>query len=186
METCFQSFLVWSTLVTKLCRLRLSGLVEKKLIIVPFPSQLPWPLTFNQYFFQENSHDPRLEVRSLPTRLSFRLRYVNSCITKNRSDLICNRNIPYVVSGDLTIPGISDLVTYSSPHFLNTSLSRRRRFASFPTFSDSYSPAHVFYNDVRDSKVSFNKRNLYESSLLIGRLSNFQDFLVYGEIIEVR
>ena len=162
METCLQSFLVWSTLVTKFCRLRLSDLVEKKFIIVPLPSQLPWPLTFNQYFFEENSHDPRLEVRSLPIQLSLRRRYVNSCITKNRPDLTCNRNIPYVVSGDLTIPALSDLVTYSFPTFLNTSLNRKKntlfpipckftqllfwtRFTFSPTFSDSYSPAHVFW-----------------------------------------
>ena len=43
-----------------------------------------------------------------------------------------------------------------------------------------------FYIDVRDSKVSFNQRNIYESSLFMGRLSNIQEFFVYGEIIEVR
>ena len=188
METCLQSFLVWSTLVTKFCRLRLSDLVEKKFIIVPLPSQLPWPLTFNQYFFEENSHDPRLEVRSLPIQLSLRRRYVNSCITKNRPDLTCNRNIPYVVSGDLTIPALSDLVTYSFPTFLNTSLNRKKTLFPIPckftqllfwtrfTFLQllvTLTLQHMFF-DVRDSKVSFNKRNLSESSLFMVRLSNFQ------------
>ena len=189
METCLQSFLVWSTLVTKFCRLRLSDLVEKKFIIVPLPSQLPWPLTFNQYFFEENSHDPRLEVWSLPIQLSLRRRYVNSCITKNRPDLTCNRNIPYVVSGDLTIPALSDLVTYSFPTFLNTSLNRKKTHC-FLYLVNSHSCyfgqglpflqllvtltlQHMFF-DVWDSKVSFNKRNLSESSLFMVRLSNFQ------------
>ena len=160
-------------------------------------------MTFHEYVFQGNSYDPRLGVRSLPTRLSIRLRYVNSCVTKNRSDLTCNSNIPYVVSGDLTIPGLSDLMTNSSPTFLNTSLSRKKKhsFLYVGNSQNSYFGRGLslfqllvtftlqcmfFYIDVRDSKVSFNKRNLFESSLLMGRLSKIQEFLVYGEIIEVR
>ena len=44
----------------------------------------------------------------------------------------------------------------------------------------------LFCIDVRDSKVNFNKRILSESSLFMGILLNMQEFLVYGEITEVR
>ena len=118
-------------LFTKFCRLRLSDLVEKRFIIVLLPSQLTWPLTFHQYIFQGNSHDPRLGVGSLPTRMSLKLRCVNSCTTKSRSDLTCNRNIPYVNSGDLAIPGLSHLLTYSSLTFLNNRISRKKHIVSY-------------------------------------------------------
>ena len=166
------------------------------------PGQLPWPLTFHQYVFQGNSHDPWLGVRSLPTWLSLRHGYINSCVTKNRSDVTCNINVPYVVSGNLAIPGLPHLVTYySSATFLNTFLSRKNivsymlgihkilileELCLFFNFQWLLLSSTFFYIDVRDSKVSFNQRNIYESSLFMGRLSNIQEFFVYGEIIEVR